>query len=209
MQVGLFFTTKKEGHMDTETTALIKRIKALEEELAEANNRVREAERLACITPLTGLLNRRGLLEEVHTELERAKRDLKPLSLLFFDIDKFKKFNDKFGHDAGDQAIKKLGQFLKKHLRKSDVVTNPHGDEFVVILPGKDIHQAERLARKTQEALDKAYFIILMPNGKKERVSIKGSIGAASTSEGFTTFTQLSAAADRQMYADKKIRSEK
>jgi diguanylate cyclase (GGDEF)-like protein/PAS domain S-box-containing protein len=104
--------------------------------LSLASLRLRETLRDQSIRdPLTGLFNRRFMQEALERELLRARRKNHPLSLLFLDIDHFKRFNDTFGHDAGDFVLQSFADLLRKFFRGDDVACRCGGEEFAVILP--------------------------------------------------------------------------
>jgi diguanylate cyclase (GGDEF)-like protein len=95
-----------------------------------------ELEILARTDPLTGLLNRRGLAEAVDREVARSRRTGDPVSLVVIDLDRFKTLNDRAGHQAGDQALRAVGQLLCDGLRGADVAGRWGGDEFAAVLSG-------------------------------------------------------------------------
>jgi diguanylate cyclase (GGDEF)-like protein len=104
--------------------------------LALANIKLRENLRNQSIRdPLTYLYNRRYLEESLLRELNRAKRKQQPIGIIMLDVDHFKQFNDKFGHDAGDTVLKEVGKFLQQHTRQSDIACRYGGEEFILILP--------------------------------------------------------------------------
>lgn len=102
---------------------------------------------------LTGLLNRRGLEEQIHIEYERAVRHGRPLSLVLFDIDYFKKINDEKGHHAGDVILKKLSFRLIQSFRNIDYTGRWGGDEFVVLLPDTSEAEALVVAERVHERI--------------------------------------------------------
>lgn len=105
--------------------------------LALANIRLREALRLQSIRdPLTGLYNRRYMDDVLRRELSRARRGESGLAVAILDIDYFKRFNDTFGHDAGDHVLQNVARVLQEQVRQSDVVCRLGGEEFVLLLPG-------------------------------------------------------------------------
>jgi diguanylate cyclase (GGDEF)-like protein/PAS domain S-box-containing protein len=117
--------------------------------LALADMNLRETLRAQSIRdPLTGWYNRRYMEETLEREIRRAARNKGPLAIIMLDIDNFKEFNDSFGHEAGDVALKDLCQMLKTHIRSEDVACRYGGDEFVLILP--DI-SAEVAAERAEE----------------------------------------------------------
>lgn len=120
--------------------------------LAIANLRLREALRTQSIRdPLTGLFNRRYMEETLERELSRAARNEQAVALLMFDLDHFKRFNDTFGHQAGDVLLRALGDFLMHRTRGQDVPCRFGGEEFAVILAGADIEGAQMRAEVLRE----------------------------------------------------------
>jgi diguanylate cyclase (GGDEF)-like protein len=100
--------------------------------LAESEARLREQ---SVRDALTGLFNRRYLDETLERELRRAERAHQPLGLIMLDIDHFKRFNDTYGHAAGDAALHDLGRLLSTHVRGSDIACRYGGEEFILLLP--------------------------------------------------------------------------
>lgn len=97
---------------------------------------------------LTGLYNRRYFEATLHDHIETATRYVRELSLVIFDLDRFKQINDTHGHDAGDEVLRQFATLLKTSARKSDIVCRFGGDEFAVILPETDRASAERFAER-------------------------------------------------------------
>lgn len=118
--------------------------------LALANLRLRETLRIQSIVdPLTGLFNRRFMEETLKRELSRAQRRQHGLAVIMLDLDHFKRFNDTFGHDAGDTLLRNLGEFLQSQVRGGDVPCRFGGEEFMLILPEID----QDTARQRAEAI--------------------------------------------------------
>ena len=144
--------------------------------MAIANVKLREQLRDQSIRDvLTGLFNRRYMLETLRRELARAARVKQSVSILSIDIDHFKKFNDNHGHDAGDTVLRAFGGCLEKHFREEDVPCRFGGEEFVVLLPGATADDAARRAdslRVEVEALTLRYL-----DGTLPRITI--SVGVA------------------------------
>ena len=118
--------------------------------LALANLKLRISLRDQAIRdPLTGLFNRRYLEETLEREFNRALRMKRSVGVIMLDLDHFKRFNDTFGHEAGDVLLRKLGNFLKQHLRGGDIACRYGGEEFALILPevspGNLLRRAEQL----------------------------------------------------------------
>ena len=115
--------------------------------MALANIKLRETLRsLAIRDPLTGLFNRRYMEESFSREIFRAERKGAMLGIIMLDIDKFKYFNDTYGHDAGDMMLRKMGEFLKKNIRGSDIACRYGGEEFLIILPDASLEAVRERA---------------------------------------------------------------
>ena len=124
-------------------------LKSLSEQVAMtlSNLQLRESLRSQAIRdPLTGLFNRRYLEETLERELSRSERKGRPLSLIMMDLDHFKRFNDSYGHAAGDELLKSFGKVLSQRARKDDVACRYGGEEFLLILPECTIDNAETVA---------------------------------------------------------------
>jgi diguanylate cyclase (GGDEF)-like protein len=131
-------------------------VKAMAERLALtlADLKLREALRAQSVCdPLTGWYNRRHMQESLDRDVRRAARTNRPLSLLMFDIDNFKEFNDSFGHEAGDVTLQNLCQKLKALIRSEDVACRYGGDEFVLILPDSSAELAAQRAENMRIAV--------------------------------------------------------
>ncbi len=124
------------------------RVRTLELEMA---NRALDLQ--ARTDALTGLLNRRGFDSKMEFALALAHRSGRPLGLISVDVDHFKRVNDSFGHDAGDEVLRRLAQTLHQRLRASDVVARLGGEEFVVMLPDTDLEGARAIAQAIVEAM--------------------------------------------------------
>jgi diguanylate cyclase (GGDEF)-like protein len=135
-------------------TALLSEIEELRVEVGRLKSRLNEAEDLADQDPLTPLLNRRAFLRELHRVLTFAQRYGGPASLIYFDLDGFKAVNDRFGHAAGDIALKAVAERLTAHVRESDIVGRIGGDEFGVILVQADLSAALAKAESLAAAIE-------------------------------------------------------
>jgi diguanylate cyclase (GGDEF)-like protein len=168
--------------------------------LAIANAKLRDQLRDQSIRdPLTGLFNRRYLLETCRREFARATRAGQSVSVLSIDVDHFKKFNDNHGHDAGDTVLRAVGNCLDELFRAEDVPCRFGGEEFVVILPGADIdaalHRAEQLRSKV-EGLTVRYLEKNLP-----RITI--SVGVAAFPDAGNTPEAVLRVADTALYQAK------
>jgi diguanylate cyclase (GGDEF)-like protein/PAS domain S-box-containing protein len=122
--------------------------------LSVANIRLREALRAQSTKdPLTGLYNRRYLQEMLDREIRRAIRSEQHLGILMLDLDHFKKFNDMYGHEAGDAVLRETAAFLVRSVRVEDFVCRYGGEEFVVVLPTADLRAAEGRAERIRSKL--------------------------------------------------------
>ena len=108
---------------------------ALEQALLKELKVSEQLEQLLRTDPLTGCLNRQALYEELERQLELYRRYNTPCSLLFIDLNDFKQINDRYGHIAGDEALKALAGHIRSHIRTTDILARYAGDEFVVVLP--------------------------------------------------------------------------
>ncbi len=115
--------------------------------LTLADMKLRETLRTQAICdPLTGWYNRRHMQDSLERDIHRVARADRSLSILMFDVDNFKRFNDSFGHEAGDVALQKLCKVLKERIRSEDVACRYGGDEFVLILPDSSAELAAERA---------------------------------------------------------------
>ncbi|MFZ0292465.1 MAG: GGDEF domain-containing protein [Candidatus Sulfotelmatobacter sp.] len=149
---------------------------------------------------LTGLYNRRYLEEVLDRETRRAGRAGQSMGILMLDLDHFKRFNDTYGHDAGDAVLRETAAFLLKNVRAEDFVCRYGGEEFVVILPTADVEgsttRAEKLRSKIRE-------LSIMHQGKSLGM-VTFSIGVAAFPVHGMSPKELMAAADGALYEAKR-----
>lgn len=119
----------------------------------------RETQTQAITDPLTGVYNRRGLFQLGEFEFQRARRINRPFSVLMFDIDHFKKVNDRFGHAVGDQVLHQLAQRCMKNSRATDLVGRYGGEEFVMLLTETNLHAAHTIAERLRHGIMKTNFL--------------------------------------------------
>jgi diguanylate cyclase (GGDEF)-like protein len=123
---------------------------------------------------LTGLHNRRAMLERGRVEMKRAKRTATPVSVILCDLDHFKNINDKYGHETGDAALVKAAAVLRGALRESDALGRWGGEEFMAVLPATDAHGAAEVAERMRVAIERTTF-----EGHQEGATI--SLGVATS----------------------------
>ena len=131
----------------------------------------RELKELASTDPLTGLPNKREILNYLSKEVDIAKRKGSPLSVAVLDLDNFKQINDTYGHMVGDRVLKHLAGILRRNLRSSDMVGRFGGEEFVVVMKDTDLETAHRVMDRIRREVELAN---IEPVG-----SISVSIGVA------------------------------
>jgi diguanylate cyclase (GGDEF)-like protein len=165
--------------------------------LALANLRLRETLRSQSTRDsLTGLFNRRYLMESIDREVRRADRNGRPLGVVMLDLDQFKPFNDTHGHEAGDALLRAFGRFIHKNTRGEDIACRYGGDEFVILLVDADLEVARRRAEELREGFRK--LVVRHLNHKLEAVSF--SMGVAGFPLHGLTSEELLSAADEALY---------
>ncbi len=190
----------------TERKRSEERVRELARHLEEANRRLQEANlalrEIAATDPLTGMSNRREFEARLVVELRRAARSGSAVSLLFLDLDHFKRVNDRFGHPTGDELLVKLANLLVKTIRTSDVVARYGGEEFVVLLPDTEEEGAMVLAETLRQAVAERLAA---------RLPLTVSVGAATHYPGpsgeadpVRVAERLVAAADEALYRAKR-----
>ncbi|MFU8838404.1 MAG: GGDEF domain-containing protein [Thiohalomonadaceae bacterium] len=178
---------------------MVQRIRWDDEVLHDSLALQREYAKTARMDSLTGLYNRHWLDEMLPRLIERAHNDGQPLGLLMLDVDHFKDYNDNFGHQAGDEALRAVGAIMLRHIRADDSAARYGGEEFVIILPNLDGHSvgdvAERLCRSIRMESQLMFARQNLPG-------VRISIGLAMLRPGQHA-EELLAAADRALYQAK------
>jgi diguanylate cyclase (GGDEF)-like protein len=151
----------------------------------------------ATIDPLTGCHNRRGFDEILGTELGRARRYDRPMSLVLLDIDHFKRINDDFGHEVGDNALQRIGRAVRHTFRSTDSAARYGGEEFALVFPETAKDEALRLAERLRALIEQ-----LPPNSEVPR-ALTASFGIASFPDDASDAMELIRAADRALYQAK------
>jgi len=148
---------------------------------------------------LTGLSQRRPFLERIHEELERSSSTRATLSLALLDVDEFKRFNDSYGHLAGDRALQLLAERLRKSVRTSDLVARFGGEEFVVAFPRMDVERAVKRVNELRQELS-GVSIPVQGEGTKH---LTLSAGVGSWPADGETFEDVLAKIDERLYEAK------
>ncbi len=166
------------------------RMRKLEAELEQVSEQVSQDQ-------LTGALNRRGLEEAMQREVARAERRRSPLCVAVLDLDNFKRLNDTYGHQAGDDALVHLIRVVKHTLRPTDIVARYGGEEFIILFSETGIDQAVDVMKRLQRELTRKFFL-----HNNERLLITFSAGVAAFRPGETQ-ELVFARADKAMYQAK------
>ena len=170
---------------------------ALALERAAWQQRANQFQLMSITDPLTGLHNRRYLEARLAEELSRSKRYNYPLSFMMIDIDDFKLYNDRNGHQAGDRALEITAQCLHAALRKVDVASRYGGEEFSILLPQTDLEEAGVIADRIRRKIMSTRF----PHGKTQPLGgVTVSIGLSTFSPTLDSAEAIVRAADRALY---------
>ena len=155
---------------------------------------------MSLVDPLTGLLNRRYLEQRLVEEVERSNRHRYSVSLMMIDIDDFKLYNDRNGHQTGDLVLEMVAQCLKDALRSADVAARYGGEEFCILLPQTSLSEAAMIAERVRRRVERTAF----PHNKTQPLgTVTVSIGVAALSSGLNTPAAITGAADRALYIAK------
>ncbi len=186
-------------HMDQQSDYAIAFLNILVDYAAIAIENAQEvarAQRLTITDDVTDLFNSRHLYSELERTLEYSRTQAKPLSLVFLDLDRFKRVNDEHGHLVGSELLGKVGRRIRELCRPTDLCFRFGGDEFVVLMPGSTREEALRMTQSIHANLARTVFKV----GAGLELNIEASAGiAAYPGDGRTTHAILSAA-DRRMY---------
>jgi len=160
---------------------------------------LRETVELASFDPLTGLNNRRFLERHLARLIDDARARCSPLALMIVDIDHFKRVNDTFGHDVGDEILKAFSQRLRAVIRAGDLLCRLGGEEFVMVLPGADAANAASIAERARLAIEQEDFAVASAS---RPLAITASIGLAEGGE-TQDWRELYRRADQALYRAK------
>ena len=168
--------------------------------IAIENARLFEQTREMAVTDyLTGVFNRRALIENLNKEITRARRYRVPLSTLLVDIDYFKMVNDTYGHSTGDLVLRKVTETMRAGVRDTDIIGRTGGEEFVILLPETRLEEAQKAAARLCQAID-----ALEIKTDKGTINVTISVGISSWDESMQSADDLLESADKAMYAAKE-----
>jgi diguanylate cyclase (GGDEF)-like protein len=186
----------------SDVTELVRREQQLVELNSELDRARGELERLSQTDALTGIANRRRFDAALADECLRVQRHGGPLALLLIDVDHFKPYNDRYGHPAGDECLRRVATALAGCVRRStDLVARYGGEEFALLLPHSAADAAARLAQRCLAAIDAAALPHAdSPHGGRLTITIGASVLAAMHADAAETLLR---AADRALYAAK------
>jgi len=162
------------------------------QKLEKANQRLKE---LATVDGLTGLLNRRALDERFPQTISRCHRKDTPVSFALIDVDHFKEFNDTYGHQSGDDVLKRVGELLQTTVRSSDIVARYGGEEFAILMPETDFAHAHVVAERVRLMIEKESWV-------KRPITV--SIGISSENARKAKQDDLIMEADSFLYVSKR-----
>lgn len=200
--IGCITVYRKSGQNFADHDLLLLSIFASEAvEAVEKARLIGELQAQATFDSLTGLYNKRSLLQKLGVEVARSQRHKQPLSVLFMDLDDFKGYNDTHGHLMGDKLIHDFTRLVREHCRKMDLIGRFGGDEFVIVAPQTDGTGALALAEKVQQAIHQHTFI---SSRVDEFYRTTCSIGIAAFPEQSSDAEQLLERADRALFASKR-----
>jgi diguanylate cyclase (GGDEF)-like protein len=163
-------------------------------------NLFEDAERLTITDDLTKLYNYRYLMKYLEADVKRCLRYKKKVSLLFIDVDGFKRINDTFGHLVGSQALAEMGQVFKRIVRETDVVGRYGGDEFVIVLPETPLNGAMVIAERIRKKVEECEFV-----AQNLSIRLTVSLGVANCPKHTLTAEGLIKKADAAMYRAKEL----
>jgi diguanylate cyclase (GGDEF)-like protein len=187
----------------THYSALETMNKGLEAQVAERTHALEQAnqelEKLVRTDSLTGVANRRHFVERVQIEIQRARRETAPLSLLMIDLDHFKQINDTWGHAAGDDVLRHFSRIAVAPLRATDLIARIGGEEFAVLLPNTGLEGATEVALRILDVVRQQCVEF-----GSEQICYNVSIGAAILAPGETRYDSLLKRADAALYRAKE-----
>jgi len=192
------------GYLTEVFNDMVARLRQGREELAAINETLREKNvelhEISITDSLTGLYNRKHLMETLDKEVSRSQRHNHTFSLLVIDIDHFKKYNDTYGHLAGDEVLSRLASVFKESIRSSDYAARYGGEEFIIMLPEVGPEQGVEGAERVRHKVAEERF-----DGEGESIKVTISVGVASYPENGEDAESVIRNADEALYEAKEL----
>ncbi|WP_456465128.1 diguanylate cyclase [Persephonella sp.] len=185
-----------------ENNKLKNELKSYHSEVISLKEELASAKREATIDFLTGLTNRRRFERALEDAIKDKKLRNYPSSLIFVDVDDFKKVNDEYGHVVGDLVLKELASIFKFYLRANTVVGRLGGEEFAILLPGVELNNAVNVAERLKKIIENREIKVNI-DGKEKKVRVTASFGVTEIGQD-DTVENLLMRADEAMYKAKK-----
>jgi len=199
--IGAFRVACRRRHaFDPGDFEVLKRCADMTAVAVETQRLLLDTKRLAELDGVTGVYNHRHFRTLLDQEVDRARRQDRPVALIMLDIDLFKRFNDTYGHQTGDEVLRHVAQLTARVLRRSDAVARYGGEEFVVLLPGAGTEDAVPVAETVRAEVEKNPLTI---TGMQSPLHVTVSLGVASFPADAMSGPDLVAVADRGLYLAK------
>jgi diguanylate cyclase (GGDEF)-like protein len=195
--IGLDSFTPREFTPDEITLA--SNVAAVAAQAIENSQLFAEVKQMAITDTLTGLLNRRGLLQYGEKALERSHHFNRPLGIIMLDLDNLKQINDKYSHAIGDQVLVKVAQVCRQNMRDIDIIGRPGGDEFVIILPETDLTSAQVAAERVRLRISESPLQV-----GQTIIHFTASLGVCEAPKSVLELATLLDCADQAMYHAKQ-----
>jgi len=184
-----------------ETTELQSRLRESQKQISQLKERAKQAEKLACLDPLTSIANRRKLDTELTKAVTLSHERETPLCIILTDIDHFKSVNDSFGHRTGDAVLRQFAQLLTSMVRSSDMVARYGGEEFAIVLPNSPLGNAFEIAERIRTAVQRQ---IWSDSEAALDLNLTASFGIADIRDGETAIDLINRA-DAKLYEAKRL----
>jgi diguanylate cyclase len=181
-----------------ESVGYARQVHRLNQELDESNRRLSD---MAYTDPLTGVANHRALELQTRQFLQAAQEEQRAFSVIMLDIDHFRQFNERYGHDGGDLALQAVAQTMRQTSRGDNVVARYGGEEFTILLPNTTRSEAKEAAERIRQAIAATALVFV---GQDTPVQVTASLGCAAFPEDGASPQSLLKAADLALYAAKE-----
>jgi diguanylate cyclase len=191
---------KETRRMQDTNRKLESKLESSRDDIAALQRDLDEVRRESMLDPLTKIFNRKCFDEGLAHAMAEARRNGEPLSLMLVDIDHFKRFNDTYGHQTGDQVLRLVAMTLKSNIKGKDLAARYGGEEFVAILPSTDLDGAMIVADNIRKAIQAKELLKRSTNEKLGRITASFGVAAFAPDD---TASSLIERADRCLYAAK------